>query len=217
MEILKDNALTTLERVKLKLFGDSPNVIISANVFKDDNVIANIPDSINLSVFKNGQTISGISIPSGTIIIEVDIINRTITLSNYATQTLSLTTFSISLAPIGSDNLITLLINEVTDYITLETNGRYFKERDYINEVFTIWNKWDNFILLKQNPVKSVTKLEYGSGIQTLEQWVTYPVTSWNYVDSSVEVPQGTDTVIQKTGALFVWNLPYTSSVKLLE
>jgi len=76
------------------------------------------------------------------------------------------------------DALFTRLINTATDIIESGTN-RKFLEQVYTNELYSVYHDREEFILLKQMPVKEITSFKFRAGFKSTPNWTDFPIDSW--------------------------------------
>ena len=79
----------------------------------------------------------------------------------------------IAITVTGFDTLIDRMINSATDFI--ESNcSRRFKETSYTDEVYSIPNTKQEYLLLKNAPVSVLTSLQYAAGTPSSKSWTNF-------------------------------------------
>jgi uncharacterized phiE125 gp8 family phage protein len=80
------------------------------------------------------------------------------------------------------DTLIQRLINSATDFIEKETN-KHFIEKTYENEVHSIEGASQDFIFLKNAPVRTITSAQYRAGTPSNPQWTNFNADEYELVE----------------------------------
>ena len=120
----------------------------------------------------------------------------------YALTTLERVKDRMTLSESGFDTLLSREINAVTDFIESQT-GQRFKETTYTNELYSIEQSGQKYLVLKHAPVASVTSIAYGVGTPSSKGWTTYGADDYELVDDGKSglvrmhagLPCGTNTV----------------------
>ncbi len=73
----------------------------------------------------------------------------------------------------GFDLEIQRMINGVTEFIERTCNRR-FKETVYANEIYSVISPRQEFLVLKQAPVSSLTSLQYRAGTPSNPNWTNF-------------------------------------------
>lgn len=71
------------------------------------------------------------------------------------------------------DVLFDRLISAITDYIEAECNRR-FKQQAYANEVYSVYGAPQDYILLKQAPVLTLSAAQYRAGTPSNPNWTNF-------------------------------------------
>lgn len=80
------------------------------------------------------------------------------------------------------DVLFDRLISSVTDFLEGECNRR-FKQQTFTNEIYSVYGDRQEFILLKQAPVGSVTSAQYRAGTKTNPSWTDFVADDWELLE----------------------------------
>lgn len=89
----------------------------------------------------------------------------------------------INISTANHDALIDRLISGVTDLIEGECGGRRFKRSTYTNEIITIRNANQRFLLLKNTPIISVSSLQYRTGLKSNPNYTDFNNDDWEIVN----------------------------------
>jgi hypothetical protein len=152
-------ALSTLQRVKDRLFDPQNLISVTGNTTLNSNTIASVSVLTNIQA---GMAISGAGIPTGTIIAAIDTSHATITLSTNATAAGTSVALTIVNQPPQFDVLLTRLINGATDFIERECgksgmerfpNDGHFVQKTYTNEVYSVFGSKQEKLVLRNAPV----------------------------------------------------------------
>ena len=131
---------------------------------------------------------------------------------SYALTTVARVKTRLSIDSAGFDTLLLYIINSVTDFIESECNRR-FKETTYTNEVYSIPNSGNGFLVLKQAPVSVVSSLQFRAGLKSNPNWTEFVSDNWELMED------GAPGIIQIYGA-FIQGLnsirsTYTAGYKI--
>ena len=120
----------------------------------------------------------------------------------YALTTVARVKSRMAITDTGFDTVFISYVNAVTDLIERLANRR-FKETTYTNEVYSVSD--DNFkhLILKQNPVSSVTSVQYKAGTKTVPTWTDFLADEWELMEDGASgilqfignVPRGVNSV----------------------
>lgn len=113
---------------------------------------------------------------------------------SYALTTVARVKTRLSIDSAGFDTLLLYIINSVTDFIEGECNRR-FKETTYTNEVYSITNAGNGFLVLKQAPVSAVSSLQFRAGLKSNPNWTEFVSDDWELMED------GASGIIQIYGA----------------
>ena len=114
---------------------------------------------------------------------------------SYALTTVARVKTRLSIDSTGFDILLLYIINSVTDFIESECNRR-FKETTYTNEIYSIANDGNGFLVLKQTPVSAVSSLQFRAGLKSNPNWTEFVSDDWELMED------GSSGIIQIYGAL---------------
>ena len=114
---------------------------------------------------------------------------------SYALTTVARVKTRLSIDSTGFDILLLYIINSVTDFIESECNRR-FKETTYTNEIYSIANDGNGFLVLKQTPVSVVSSLQFRAGLKSNPNWTEFVSDDWELMED------GSSGIIQIYGAL---------------
>ena len=187
---LSPYALTTLQRVKDLLF--DPFLLISltgASLTQNSATVTGltVPTGKNIKV---GQVIMGTGIPNGTTIAAI-ISSSQITLSQQATQTNTGQTLTVVDQPTAFDAVLIRLINWATNYINNECGRTSFVQHTYVNDTYSIDDPRQNFLLLRNAPVFSVSSFQWRAGTPTNPSWTDFIGDQWELVDPRTDPASG--------------------------
>ncbi len=141
-------ALTTLQRVKDRIFDPNNTTTITGDTVNGSVTISNV---VVPSCLLAGQTITGIGIAAGTIIVSVG--TTSITLNQPAIADGTAVTFTVPNQPVNFDTILTRMINGVTDFLQRECGGRQFAQKLNINEVYSAYGAKQKYVITKQCPI----------------------------------------------------------------
>ena len=133
-------------------------------------------------------------------------------LLSYALTTVARVKARLTITVSAHDTILLYLINSVTDFIEGECNRR-FKETTYTNEVYSIPNAGNGFLVLKQSPVSAVSSLQFRAGLKSNPNWTEFVTDTWELMED------GAPGIIQIYGA-FIQGLnsvraTYTAGYKI--
>lgn len=87
------------------------------------------------------------------------------TIYSYALTTLQRVKDRIGITNTNFDTLLTRLINAMTDHIESQCGGRRFAKQTITNELYSIYQDKQEYLVLKQAPVITVTSFQYSVSI----------------------------------------------------
>jgi hypothetical protein len=187
-EVISPTALTTLARVKDILFDPSLTIQITGNTTNTSTTVASTVLQTG-KVVRIGQTITGPGIPSGTTVAATT--TNTLTLSQAATATASGVVLTVVDQAVNFDTLLTRMINSVSDYVSNECGRLSFVQQTYTNDTYSIDNPRQTFLLLRNTPVFSLTKLEWRAGTPTNPNWTAFIADQYELVDPRTDPISG--------------------------
>jgi hypothetical protein len=131
---------------------------------------------------------------------------------SYALTTVARVKTRLTIDNTGFDTLLLYIINSVTDLIEGECNRRFI-ETLYTNEVYSIPNAGNGFLVLRQAPVSSVTSVQFRAGLKSNPNWTDFVTDTWDIMED------GAPGIIQIYGA-FIQGLnsvrvTYTAGYKI--
>lgn len=108
----------------------------------------------------------------------------------------------LAITDTGHDAQFTSAVNSVTDFIEGET-GRRFAQEDYADEVYSIAERGIRFLVLRNTPVASVTRIQRRAGTKSSPSWTSYDSDDWFLQDDGEsgiveffgDLPKGPNTV----------------------
>lgn len=177
-EQLSPFALTTLQRVKDRLFDPNKLITVTATTTSGSPNLTSVTFQTGKTVLV-GQIITGggvptiatNGIPANTTVTAVG--TNTLTMSQNATASGTVTIYVID-QPVAYDTLLTRLINWATNYINNEC-GRYsFVQQTYTNEVYSIESPRQTFLILRNTPVFSISSFQWRAGTPTNPSWTDF-------------------------------------------
>lgn len=133
-------------------------------------------------------------------------------LLSYALTTVARVKARLTITVSAHDTVLMYLINGATDFIEGECNRR-FKETTYTNEVYSIPNAGNGFLVLKQFPISTVSSLQFRAGLKSNPNWTEFVTDTWELMED------GAPGIIQIYGA-FIQGLnsvrvTYTAGYKI--
>ncbi|HEX3861296.1 MAG TPA: hypothetical protein VHY35_06340 [Stellaceae bacterium] len=185
-------ALTTLQRVKDLLF--DPNLTISltgASLSASSTNVTGLSVPAGKSI-KVGQIIMGTGIPNGTTIAAI-VSPTQITLSQASTQDNTGQTLIVIDQTTAYDAVLVRLINWATNYIGNEC-GRPsgFVQQSYVNDIYSIDSAGQNFLLLRNTPVFSLSSFQWRAGTPSNPSWTDFLADEYELVDPRTDPISGT-------------------------
>lgn len=189
-DILSPFALTTLQRVKDRIFDPSNTVdLTGATVTSNSPQITNIAIPAGQTI-RVGQTITGTGIPVGTTIAAI-VSDSAITLSQKATLDNIDQTLSVLDQPTAFDGVLIRMINAVTNYINNECGRFSFVQQSYVNDTYSIDNPRQTFLLLRNTPVFSISSFQWRAGTPTNPNWTDFIADQFELVDPRTDPISG--------------------------
>lgn len=162
-------ALTTLQRVKDRLFDPSAQIIITGTT----NATVNVTGVVTISGGQTppglsvGQAVYGSGIPFGTTITAISGTN--ITLSAAATASGSAVVLTVLNQTTAFDGIITRMINGITDFAEKEAGGRRFAQTFVRNEIQSAYGAKQRYVIAKQMYINTFeTYGDFSSGSSTI-------------------------------------------------
>jgi len=104
-------------------------------------------------------------------------------ISPYALTTVARVKDRLSMSEANFDTLLARMITGVTDFIEGECGGRRFLRTTYTNEVQTIFNKYQKMLALKNNPLVSISSLQYRAGLKSTPNWTEFNTDDWEILE----------------------------------
>jgi hypothetical protein len=80
------------------------------------------------------------------------------------------------------DDLFVNLVNSVSDFIEGEC-GRRFLRTNYVDQLYTIHSAGQNFLVLKQSPVTTVSSFQFRLGPNVSAQWIDFDPNVWELLE----------------------------------
>lgn len=145
------NALTTLQRVKDRIFDTNSQFNFPGDITLNSATIANVTVPTSLTV---GQAIYGAGIPFGAYVTVKG--TNSLTISAVATATTATLAITVLNQPTGFDNVLIRMINSATKWVEKETGGRQFTQKLYPNEVYSSVSAQQRHLITKQIPVTCI-------------------------------------------------------------
>ena len=150
-------ALTTLQRVKDRIFDTNSQIVISGTTSSTVSITGvvvvsggNTPPGLSV-----GQAIYGSGIPFGAYITAIN--GTTITLNVATTASATNVSLTVSNQPTAFDNVLIRMINGVSDWIGKECGGRIFVQRLINHEVYSAYGAKQKYMVAKQCPISYFT------------------------------------------------------------
>ena len=162
-------ALTTLQRVKDRLFDPSAQIVITGTTNSTVTVsgVVTISGGSTPPGLTVGQAVYGSGIVFGTTIAAISL--PTITLSQAATASASGVVLTVLNQTTAFDGIITRMINGITDFAEKEAGGRRFVQTFYQNEMQSASGSRQRFITAKQMYINSFSTYgDFTSGSNTI-------------------------------------------------
>lgn len=122
---------------------------------------------------------------------------------NYALTTKERVKARTEMTATALDTVIETFIASFTSFIEMACNGRRFFETTYTNEIYSGSDMSSNpapkkFLILKNAPVTSITKIEYNNGSISTPNWVQYTAEEYQILENGivkVNLPSGFNNV----------------------
>lgn len=167
-------ALTTLQRVKDRLFDTNAQISLSGTTVATVATVTGItfPTNSTPPGVSVGQAVFGSGIPFGAYITAIGA--SSITLSAAATASASNVTLTVLNQPTAFDNVLIRMINQVTDWLERECGGRRFAQTLYNHEVYSAYGARQRYLVTKQAPICYYTQ----SGVFTANSPVVTGIAS---------------------------------------
>lgn len=120
----------------------------------------------------------------------------------YALTTKTRVKNKIGITVTDFDTIIDRLINSATDWIENACGGKRFKSTAYSNEVYSVDNRGQRYLPLRQSPVTALTSLYYRAGTPSTPNWTAFTSDQYELVEGG------------ETGLVRVYfSLPYGENV----
>lgn len=173
-ETISPYALTTLQRVKDRLFDPNNLLTATATTTQNSTSLTSLSTTTNMQV---GQVIVGSGIPNNTLIAAIS--GTTITLSQEATANASGVAITVINQPPAFDLELTRMIDGCTDFIERQCgksgperfpNDGHFVQKTYTNEVYSVGGHHQEKLILRNAPVVYLVvsaQLTQGSAVAT--------------------------------------------------
>ncbi len=180
--------MTTLTRVKDILFDPSLVIQVTGTTTSGSPTVSSASFQVGKTV-RVGQTITGAGIPLNTTVTAFT--SNSLTLSQNATANASGVALTVIDQTAAFDTLLTRLINSVSDYVSNECGKYSFVQQTYTNDTYSIDNPRQSFLLLRNTPVFSLTKLEWRAGTPTNPNWTAFIADQYELVDPRTDPISG--------------------------
>jgi hypothetical protein len=180
MEVLLPYALTTLSRVKDRLFDPSQTINVNGTTTSGSPTVTSTVPQVG-KVVRNGQPITGPGIPANTTVLSTT--TTTLTLSQNATASASGVDLTVIDQPVAYDTVLTRMINNVTEFISGQCNGKRFVQGTYTNETYSPSGAGQQYLMLRQTPVFSMSSFQYRAGTPTNPAWTNFIGDQYELVD----------------------------------
>jgi hypothetical protein len=215
-EQVSSYALTTLQRIKDRLFDPQNLISVTGNTTQNSTNIAGVSSLTNIQA---GQAISGAGIPSGAIVTAVNTGTNALTISAQATATANSVAITVVNQPPQFDVILTRLINGVTDFIERECgksgmerypNDGHFVQKTYTNELYSVRGTRQDKLVLRNAPVTYLIvtgNLTQGSAVVASVSPTTGIVAGMPLYNIQGLFPQGT-TVLSVSGTSVTMSNP---------
>jgi hypothetical protein len=203
-EQLSPYALTTLQRVKDLLFDPNLTINLTGCVLNSSTDVTAVTVPAG-KVLRVGQTISGTYIQSGTTIAAI-VSTTEITLSKVATGNASGQILAVIDQPTAFDAVLTRLINWATNYINNECGRFSFVQQTYTNEVYSIDNPRQTFLVLRNSPVFSLTSFQWRAGTPSNPNWTDFIADQYELIDP-VPNPSNSGALFYPKGIIRVYGV----------
>lgn len=204
-EILLPYALTSLQRVKDLLFDPNKTITASGNTTSGSASIATFaisaPTGAKVLV---GQAISGLGIPDGTTILAVG--STSLTLSQNATATATGVALTIVDQPSSFDSVLRSKINQASRMIQKECN-RQFLQQTYTNEVYSVRNPKQRYLVLRNAPVISVSSFQWRPGTVSNPNWTDFIADQWELTEPQYTPDFGPSQLVYPSGIIRVYGV----------
>jgi hypothetical protein len=190
-EQISPYALTTLPRVKDLLF--DPNLTISltgCSLTGSSTDVADVTVPAG-KIIRVGQVITGTNIASGTTIAAI-VSSAEITLSKAATATATGQTLTVTDQPTAYDDVLIRLINYATNYIHNQCGVSSFVQQTHTNDTYSIDNPRQDFLVLRNRPVFSISSVQYRAGTPSNPSWADFTADQYELVDPRTDPVSGT-------------------------
>jgi len=204
-EQLSPYALTTLQRVKDLLFDPSLFVSLTTCVLNGTTDVTGVTVPTGKTI-RVGQPITGTYIPAGTTIAAI-VSPTEITLSQAASGSHSGQTLSVTDQPTAFDLVLIRLINWATNYVNNEC-GRPggFVQQTYTNEVYSIENPSQTFLILRNTPVFSISSFQWRAGTPSNPSWTDFIADQYELIDP-VPNPSNSGVLYYPKGIIRVYGV----------
>jgi len=189
-DLLSPFALTTLQRVKDLLFDPNKTILVTGcSITTGSNSIsgATVPTGKSVVV---GQQISGWGIPAGTTILAIS--GSTFIISQNATVTNTGQTVTVIDQTPAFDAVLTRMINYATNYINNECGRASFVQQTYVNDTYSIDNPRQDFLILRNTPVFSISSFQWRAGTPTNPSWTDFLPDQYELVNPRTDPVSGT-------------------------
>ena len=201
METILPYALTTLQRVKDRLFDPNLTIACTGNTTNTSTSVTSltVPQG---KILRVGQVITGVGVPVGTTISSFT--PTTLTLSQAATANGTTVALTVIDQPTAFDAVLTRMINSVTEYVQNEC-GRHFVKKTYTNEVYSVNTPRQIYLMLRNFPVVSLSSFQWRAGTPSNPNWMDFIPDQYELVDP--EPMQGADTLWYPKGKIRVYGV----------
>ena len=191
---LSPYALTTLQRVKDRLFDPSNLINVVGNTTINSALVSSAVFQTG-KILRVGQTVQGLTIPFGTTI--VSLTATTMLLSQNAFDNATGTTIYVVDQPVAYNALLVRMINFATNYLENECGRSSFVRRTYVHDTYSISSPRQSFLQLRNTPVfpasdgVHITSFQWRAGTPSNPNWVDFIPDQYELVDPRTDPTSG--------------------------
>lgn len=106
----------------------------------------------------------------------------------YALTTVQRVKDMMDIKDAGVDQVLTRLVNAVSDFIQAQCNGRRFLQQTYTNEVYSASNTKQKYLVLRQAPVYSVSSFQYRAGPPSAPNWTSFITDQYELINPQQDI-----------------------------